>query len=121
MNRVNKKPLRHYFLRHSGFSHGAGRIMLSIGHLVNIFQLQFRNTKCCDAAFFKLKTCDFKFLFFRHTLTTFIVVISSCSERDPIQTFSSNSDKILLSLTIAKIERLKNFTTKTKLVNFKRH
>ena len=31
---IDKKPLRHFFLRHSGFFHGAGRIMLSCGHLV---------------------------------------------------------------------------------------
>ena len=34
---INKKPLRHFFLRHSGFFHGAGRIMLSCGHLVGLY------------------------------------------------------------------------------------
>ena len=34
---VNKKPLRHYFVRHSVFFHGAGRIMLSCGRLVFLF------------------------------------------------------------------------------------
>ena len=36
---INKKPLRHFFLRHSGFFHGAGRIMLSCGHLVDFCNL----------------------------------------------------------------------------------
>ena len=33
---INKKPLRHFCLRHSGFFNGAGRIMLSFGHLVSL-------------------------------------------------------------------------------------
>ena len=43
---INKKPLRHLFLRHSGFFDGAGRIMLSCGHLVFLIMHKHRFQMC---------------------------------------------------------------------------
>ena len=44
---INKKPLRHFLLRHSGFFHGAVRIMLSCGHLVTLWSPSFSSPSVC--------------------------------------------------------------------------